>query len=809
MRFSLILLTALAMHGSMAQEQRAEALLREGKPAESLDVLRGNNSPEASFWRGRALIELGRLQEAATALHAVPADHKLFSYAAKALLYCAWQSNSVDFAVIATPLATCENQEIATLATAALAEYWLRMPHSQDNTALERLRAIAETREELRPLLRVLEIDNLRLRGEYDKAMELCRELENDHSLPPLMRQRARLALSSVYYAKEGAEKQQLTEAALQKNLEQEQDADSFDDGKGEETLLHFISANPDSPLLEEAFRRLHEHKAFEQSEYARTKLREWMQDPLKSHRASIALLIQQRLQHPENTQEIPLDVSYANTAAATCPNEAATRLILFEQTRWFLERDKTHEALLYLGMIQGDDVVKRFYENQLQSPASPSTAKAYLECARLAPEKLRSVALENAMVSALISGDASTQEAVLNMPDISGEQHFSLLRARVAYWLDKDIKKAQADLDILLSQQAPSDNLRADVEMDQAYLLLQDEPERALDLLQKSRINETLSTLSDERQLRFFALQEAAMTSIAKKEGKAHVEQDIIGLIRHAAGKVHSPRVVSLLTLHMASLQTTEGNYTEALQTLNSLLRKYPRADFSPLALYMSARVSEFIGSMDSLNRAVQLYTDCATQSDELKTRSITRKAAVLLRLGHHEESEQILTHLLRTASNLRPQDRFVANAILANNKALLGTKAAREEAVEIASKALRDTSLPRWWRFRALLHHATLCSRVNKYEEALRDYEEVLSMKPAIGKSPSTADWHILYTAGAGAVMQLLHLNRYEDAAKKADELAEWNKQEANFAKRKQFSDWAAYIRQTNFLGKEFPSL
>ena len=33
---------------------------------------------------------------------------------------------------------------------------------------------------------------------------------------------------------------------------------------KGEETLLHFISSHPESPLLEEAFRRLHERDASE-----------------------------------------------------------------------------------------------------------------------------------------------------------------------------------------------------------------------------------------------------------------------------------------------------------------------------------------------------------------------------------------------------------------------------------------------------------------------------------------------------------------------------------------------------------------
>lgn len=142
------------------------------------------------------------------------------------------------------------------------------------------------------------------------------------------------------------------------------------------------------------------------------------------------------------------------------------------------------------------------------------------------------------------------------------------------------------------------------------------------------------------------------------------------------------------------------------------------------------------------------------------------------------------------------------MANAILANNKALLGTDEGRKEAIRIAGIALEDSSLPRWWKFRTLLHHATLCERSGMYQEALKDYETILSLAPASEKAPEKADWHILYSAGAGAVLQLLHLERYTEAAEKADEIANWNKEAAAYSKRKEFSDWAIFIRQTNFV-------
>ena len=551
----LLSLSLLAACAAQADTTQAANLVREGKPADALNALHNQSSPEAAFWKGRALIDLGRLREAAAALSQVPAEHELYPYAAKALLYCAWKSESVDFAVIATPMATSNNPEIAELATAALAEFWLRQPRSQDNSALERLHRMAADNPELKPLLQLLEIDNLRLRGEFDKAIALCREMEADTTLPLIMRHRVRLSLSSVYYTKEESQPGKDAQATAGSPLpllggDEATTPMDYDDGKGEETLLHFISSHPDSPLLEEAFRRLQKRQAFQNSEYARTKLKEWAAEPLKSNRAATALLILQHLLIPEDTdQELSIDVTCANTAAATCPNEAATRTILVEQTRWFINRNQPHEALLYLGMIRSNDVVKDFIETQLHDPKLPSTARAYLDCARNAPENLRPAALKNALLSALISGDSAVQETVLNMPDITPALHYDLLSTRAAYLLDKSPGQAQADLDLLLSIPAPTLDMQADVEMDQAYLHMLHTPDSALELLHKSKINTHLTRLSPERQLRFIALQEESLRRISGTTGNLNANQESIELIRQAAGKVKAPHVVAVLT--------------------------------------------------------------------------------------------------------------------------------------------------------------------------------------------------------------------------------------------------------------------
>ena len=799
----ILTLALLAAPLAQADTSQAEQLVRAGRPADAVDALANDSSTEAMFWKGRALIDLGRLKEATKSLLGVPDTHELYPYAAKALLYCAWKNKDDDFAAIATPMATGNNQEIAALATAALAEYWLSKPKSQDNSALQRLRSIAEKTPAYKHVLQLLEIENLRLRGEFNTAIEQCRAMEADTSLPITLRHRARLALSSIYYDKEAAD---LT--PQDKTLPmgtQEGNAEAmveFDDGKGEETLLHFISSHPDSPLLEEAFLRLYKKNAFATSEYARTKLNEWIADPAKSRRAANALLIQQHMLNHENAPDLPLDVTCVNTAASTHPNEQATRTILLEQIRWYLERNQTHEALLYMGMLRGDDALRNFYEAQMHDAGLASTARAYLECARTAPENLRNVALQNAMISALLSNDTALQEEILHSDTLSEAQRFALLRTRAAYLLEKAPEKAGADLNMLLGLPCDDANLKADVEMDIAFLHLQDNPEKAREQLLRSNLREQLPQLTPDRQLRFFALQETALRNVSGTADSHNAGQKAIEKIRNSAGKVLDPQVVCILTLHLAHLQSAEGQHTQALRTLKSLLRKYPRMDFAPRALYMSARISEQIASMDSLKHAAELYDACARQSEELRIKATIRKAAVLLRMGEHEGSERILTHMLRKEENLRSQDKVKAYAVLANNKALLGTGEGRREAVAIAAKELEDPALPRWWKFRALLHHATLCARADMFAEALKDYEQVLAMQPATGANPSAADWHILYSAGSGAVLQLIHLERYNEAADKADQIAAWNKEAASPAKSKQFSDWAEFIRQTNFI-------
>ena len=150
------LLLALSLQSANGQDvAAAEQLLRAGKPAEALQELQlAPTTPAVLYWKGRTLVDLNRLPQAATQFKEVPQDSVFYPYAAKAMIYCAWQSPLLDFVEYVAPLTAVSHPEIATLAQAALAEHQLRYTTSGDASTLEPLREMATRRKELLPQLR-------------------------------------------------------------------------------------------------------------------------------------------------------------------------------------------------------------------------------------------------------------------------------------------------------------------------------------------------------------------------------------------------------------------------------------------------------------------------------------------------------------------------------------------------------------------------------------------------------------------------------------------------------------------------------
>lgn len=804
------LLPLLLIPMLQASTRTAEQQLRRGDAVGALQSLADESGPEADFWKGRALVELKRMPEAVRYLSRVPEEHPLYPYAAKALLYCAWQSPDVDFATVVPPLATSQHPEIAETAAAALAEFWLQQPESQDNTALELLRGMTEKHPEFVPVLHLLEVENLRQKGQYEEAIQLCRKMEEDRSIPLNIRQRVRLTLAEVLYAQEatlpavssgsssGVGSSLLPTLTGSVGAENDNDEETPGEapirGKGEETLLHFISTNPESPLLPEAFRRLTKHKAFSNSEFARTKLKEWMSDSGKPYRAAMAMLIMQHLLNRDISDKLPLDNSCANSALAMFPNEPPTQRILLEQTRMLLERGQDKEAELYLSHVSGNFPRKDFFRAWLSESDPATAARLFMQSAEVASGELRPVSFANALLCALRSGDTELENAIMERADLTPEIRAEVLAMHALYYMGKNPALAKESLTQLRALQL-SPNSQIDVRLDSAWMGLREEP---LTIAQEL---EHMSTegLTPRQLLRYYALREEAMRRSAPPDRRSETELRICEQIARAAEKAPTAHVRGVLNIHLANRLSLLGRHAEAYERLVSLHDADPLGEFAQKALFLSAREKEYIGTLSSLKEAAELYATCAEKYPEMKTRATIHRAQVLIRINRGEEAEQLLRYMLSKDEQLAPISRALIHISLSNKYTLEGTPEALKLAQEIADRSTADTELPRLWRFTVLLHHGAICARALDYETALRSYRRLLDMQPAAGRNPEEAERLAFHRAATGAITALLELKRYEEAAATADEMAQWPGAPDSLER---YAKWADFIRQTHFL-------
>ena len=797
------LLFTLLAPALQASVQQAEQQLRRGDAAGALQSLVGESGPEADFWRGRALVDLKRMPEAARYLSAVPEEHELYPYAAKALLYCAWQSPDVDFATVVPPLATSRNPEIAETAAAALAEFWLQQPQSQDNTALELLRGMTDKHPEFIPVLHLLEVENLRQKGQYADAIQLCRKMEDDRSLPLNIRQRVRLTLAEVLYAQEEAAARSGATAATtteptSTDTDEEEDLTTIGQvhGKGEETLLHFISTNPESPLLPDAFRRLTVHKAFSSSEFARAKLKEWMIDTEKPYRASMAMLIMQHLLNNDLSGKLPLDNSCANSALAMFPNEPPTQLILLEQTRMLLERGQAKEAELYLSQVTGNFPRKDFYRAWLSADSPSTAARLFLQSAEVASGELRPVAFANALLCAMRCGDTEMEQDIMQRSDLAPEIRAEVLAMRALFNMEKNPALARECLEQLRALQL-SPNSQIDVRLDTAWMSMSESP------LTVAQELENMSTdgLTPHQLLRYYALREEALRQSSPPDRRDETENLICERIARAADKAKSAHVRGVLNIHLANRLSLMGRHAEAYVRLTRLYNNEPLGEFAQKATFLSAREKEYIGTLSSLKEAADIYAACAEKYPETKNRATIHRAQVLIRINRGEEAEQLLRHLLSKEEELPPIARALTYITLSNKYTLEGTPSALQQAMEASGKCIEVPGLPRLWQFTGLLHHGAICARANAYEAAITAYRKLLAMHPAPGRNPESAERLAFHRAATGAITALLELKRYEEAADMADELSRWDGAPGSLER---YAKWADFIRQTHFIQK-----
>ncbi len=790
--------------------KEAEQKLREGDAVGVLTVLSKEDGPESNFWKGRALVELQRMKEAAEFLLKVPETHKLYPFAAKALLYCAWQSPEVEFSSVVPTLAASQHPEVAKIAAAALAEYWLQQPESQDNTALELLRTMAKTSPEFFPVLQLLEVENLRQKRKYDDAVRLCKTIEENRDFSTEIRQRARLALAEVYYAQEAngfpdtkeADHGNFLTTAAASEAEGEEPNNPLAEGKGEETLLHFISTNPESPLLTEAFRRLAAHKAFTTGKFARERLKEWIEDTEKPQRAALSLLILQYLINQDNPEHIAPDSSCANTALSLFPREKATQQILLEQVRYLLERGNNEEASKYLAHITLNSPYKTFYTATILAESDTMRAgEMFRECARIAQGNLRPAAFANSLICALRSGNKALEQEILNYAYFTPEAKAEVYAALFLHYIGKDSIEARKALLQLQTIPYQASDFMIDFLLDRVWFNLDDSPLMAEQELAHANTKNFLP----RQLLRYYMMREVALRKASPADRRAETEGRICELITQAIETTRNRNLNQKLRFHLAHLLSRRKQHADAYQQLMELHNLAGNGRMAAQSLFHAAHEKELIGTADSLAEAAGIYSLCAEKYEELRIPASIQQAAVLIRIGKGDEAESLLKYLLSKEETISPELRAFIRITLSNKYALDGTEESMQKALQVGAQSLQDSSLPEKWRYIALLHHAAVCSRKGDFRAAFKDYTDVLSLKPANRDGATDKEWGIFHQAAIGAVASLLELEQYKEAADLADQISDWKSDSGRTRKLKRYAEWATYIRQTNFLKSE----
>ena len=785
--------------GPVRAVNQAELLLRNGKPTEAYQLLQNGkhtlDPQQTAYWKGRSLIALGRFVEAADALQQVQPEHTLYPYAARSLLYCAKHSPELSCSDVIEKLSHSQNEQIRALATAALAEQQLSSQDTSDGSpAFAVLQDMAKQNQKLQPIVKLLDLSLRRKMRNFDRAILYARELENDNTLGLVVRQLARLELAEIYYAQEKY-------APVQ---DDSPIADTDDEpatmGMGEETLLQFITANPESPLLWTAFCRLSQHEQGQQSAYTKSKLNEWSEDTAHAHRAACALLLLMSEAASNGADTAP----FANRAATDLPGEPLTHIILQEHIRLLLLRGDANQAELYTKLLESApdasaDVGTRFLRAMVVSQNSPDkAAKIFADCAKTAPDYLRIPALVNAMLCCMRSHDFKTANQLIQTT-IDGPARRALLLAHAQMLPSHQAELAAAELrEVLSMQPTPAQKVRAML----CSLRLCPPTDPLSHLCSAPEYSrEHRSTWTDEDDLLYAAILEAAADRATQTNGRYTLD-----LLRKLCQEAVTPARKRALSLHLVDRLSQNGQHAEARDILLALAAEQPTREQKAVTLLYAGKECAACATLPSLQHASKLYAECARMDTPLTTLASIEQATILTRINRRAEALDILESLPREKLSSELSARHLS--ALADAYAAGDGVQSAQRALEVSSAILKIPKLPHAWSMRARLQHASQAIRAKLDAIALDDYLHVVHEHDLPTDVPSPSCVFYYYYAGAGAVYRLTCMNRFEEAAQLADHIAAWpNSTEPDSAPRyperaKAFREWARAIRSAHFL-------
>lgn len=757
----------------------AEAAVRNANPTEALRLLQdAEDTPLAHYWSGRALVELRRYAEAFAELQQVPADSDLRPYAGLTAVYCARRMSNAE--EVLTQLAADPNTAIAAAANAALQELLIRRNRGGDTGCIlpapEHVAIIPEGKL-------LLEAELHRKKGNYEAALELCRKAESAESIH--VQEYSRLIISEIYYAME------------------QQDPTCGAEGKGEETLLKFISSFPESPLLTEAFRRLEYHRAFSDSKYALQKLEEWSTDITAIYRALLATAM---LQHIQLSLYNDVEQAELLTNRAMTINPELMPLtvqISNELVRSLISQKKAEEAQTALARVpeQDWDAETFFLKARTLPVTDPQAVQYYLRSAELAAPQLREVALSNAVFCAYSTGDHATCERLLHSKD-TPEVRRAILLTHASLVLTTDSALAKQELDEVLQLSPPPEQ-----KIEAVLLLTQIDLEQGDYSTATSRLGSFThaqrTTWTNSQVMRYYGLYLHALDCEYEQQNSGTTHKEFL-LQALNLTKRHDVRVA--VTLKLAKIYSDEGDHNKALQLLLALCEQAEDKEMRARLLLLAGREATQQATLAGIRKGAYYFGQAARLDTVYKHKAAILEAAVLARINHVNEASQHLSRALKKieaersstpGSTYLSEEYAFALSVQADIAAIPGTKDSLLSAIDINDKIFTIPGLTTLWHIRARIQQGVFCSRAGLSEKALFNYTNIITLLPKNEQQASPANMHLLSMAGTGAIAALIKMERWGAAAEMAEQITNHPISRCYPNKIKHFQEWASQIR------------
>ncbi len=765
-----------------ADVSQAEQALRQGAPTEALRALEGVAAcPEQHYLKGRALTALRRYEQAMAEFSAVDAQHPLYPYAAKGIIYCARRSDAPSLHL--EKLIHSSDASIALSARAAIAEIDVTAGKA---TALAELNEMSEDNAELKCGLALLEAEQLRKDAKFDAAIAKCRETEN--IAPALQREYSRILLAEIYYDKEKAE--------------------SDDAGKGEETLLKFISSFPNSVLLEEAFRRLDKRGAFITSKYAIRKLEEWARDTAYLRRALLASAIVQREALITNHNEELGDIA-ANRATSINPDYLPiTVQINNEQARYLIINGKKEEAATYLERIPvaKRDAYTLFYKARTLPATDPIALELYLKSAECAYPELQEIALANAIYCAHVTENEAVTQEILQY-ELPAEVVRAVKLTHAGLNLRKTPQIARAELEQVLQMQPTTiQKVEATLQLTQLDL---DEANSGSALKRLGEYShDDRNNWPNEQVMRYYGLYLHAL-ECEQDVGRATASHK--PFLQESLESTKREDVRVAITLKLAKIYSEEGNHRAALILLEDLAAKTKDKDMKARALLLAGRESTQCMTLPSVTKGAELFEAAAAIDSPYHFRAAILNTAVLFRISDVQEATLRINRIIREIEQQREatqghthlsEEYAFALTVRADIEAVPATQEALKTAIDTNAQVFTIPGLTEDWHRRAYLQQAILCTRVGYNERALLSYKNIINSLPATAKQATPDKAYILCLSGTGAIACLLKMEKWEDAANMAETISQHPIAMEYPERTEHFKAWARMIRKVHYL-------